>query len=296
MRLLLSVLFIVALVSAVGCSSDGDDDDNDDDAAGDDDSGDDDTGDDDTADDDSGDDDTGGDDDFSCAALTDEELAMFTTIFCAGSSNSHSWSMLSPPFAPDRLSKWYHGKVIEKLWENLGECVDYEPEFWIYWYTDVGNVRPETTLSWAVDAFYHYLDDGPSPEVFRQRISGYLDTLFGPEGLADGVYFLSANVPKLMMFGVPAEEQDLMLTIIEEELAERVYTSMLDLNYWIEHLVDGTLVYNGETLKFFDVMKPDLIHAKELGQQLIADLYIMELNDLWPNLKIEQYGLIEVVE
>ena len=295
----LALLFVVlaglalAVLWAGGC---GDDDDDDDDA-GDDDAGDDDAGDDDAGDDDAGDDDAGDDDSgpvFSCDDLTEEELALFSVIFCAGSSNSHSGTMGNPPFTPDRLDWWYHGKILERVWENLGACVEYTPELWVYWYADVSQVPEDTTLSWAVDAFYHYLDDDPSPEVFRQRVSGYLDTLYGTDGMAESVYFIGANIPKIMMLAYSGDKDEI-LAIIEDELAARPRTAMLDLNYYIEALLDGRLLYDGETVRFLQIMR-DLIHANQFGQQLIADLYITEINRIWPNLMVPHWGEVEVLE
>lgn len=247
--------------------------------------------DDDTADDDTTDDDTDDDSDY-CDSLTDEEKNLFKTIFCAGSSNSWSDDFGEPPYTMEDLSAWYHGKITIKAMDKLSECVDYAPALWVYWYDDVGKVREGTTLSWAIDSFYHFLDDDPEPETFRQRVADYLATLFG--GLNEGVFFIGANIPKVMMLEYTGDKDEI-LEIIADEMGKYQYTVTIDLNYYMEKLLAGKVYYNGELIGPLDILK-DQLHVNELGHQLLADIIIGVINEIWPELQIETWGTIEIKE
>jgi len=273
--LLALLLAFGMFVFAPACTSGGDDD-TDDDI-------------DDDTDDDTADDDT---EDY-CDTLTEEELNLFRTIFCAGSSNSWSDDFGTPPYTKEDLSTWYHGKIAIKAMEKLAECVEYEPVLWVYWYTDVELVPKDTTLSWAVDALFHFLDDNPDAETFRQRTEDYLDTLFSGMG-KDGVYFIGANIPKAMLFDYTGD-QDAILQVIYEEFEERPYAVMVDLDYYMTQLIAGNVYYNGQKLGPFDILK-DLLHVNELGHQLLADIWIGVINEIWPNLDIPTWGEIEIQE
>lgn len=170
--------------------------------------------------------------------------------------------------------------------------MDYAPALWVYWYTDVGEVNEATTLSWAIDAFYHFLDDDPEAEVFRQRVADYLATLFG--SLDEGVFFIGANIPKVMMLDY-TDDKDVILQIIYEEMSEYQYTVMLDLNYYMEKLLAGKVYYNGEILTPFDILK-DEVHVNELGHQLLADILIGVINEVWPEFQFATWGTIEIEE
>jgi len=266
-----------------GCALDDDDDDA---AQTDDDMADDDVADDDIADDDTGDDDTttGA---FSCEDLTTEELELLTKVFCAGSSNSYSSGLMgNPPNTAAELSGWYHGKVVDQVMSNLGTCVSYEPELWIYGYTNVDEVPTGTTLSWAIDATYHFLDDDPTEEVFRQRVADYLSTLHGPGGLAEDVTFIGANVPEQLMgeTGFTGDTAQI-LQITAEEMARYPNAVMIDLDYYLDRLSQGQVTYDGEVLEREDIFN-DPIHVNDLGQQLLADLVIQEINTRWPALRV----------
>jgi len=245
-------------------------------------------GNDDTADDDAGDDDASG----YCGTLTDQELNLFKTIFCAGSSNSYSDDFGTPPFTADDLFTWYHGKIVTKAMEKMGPCVDYVPALWVYWYTDVGQVQEATTLSWAIDAFYHFLDDDPAPMVFGERVHTYLETLFG--GMNDGVFFIGANIPKVMMLDYTGDKNEI-LQIIYDEMTARPYAIMIDLNYYMEKLIAGKVYYNGEKLSVLDILI-DQVHVNELGHQVLADLFIQTIDAIWPELQIPTWGTIEIMD
>lgn len=261
------------------------------DQSGSDDDADDDVRDDDSSDDDAADDDV--DDDVSyCDSLTEEEKNLFRVIFCAGASNSHTDDFEPLPATIDEVDEWYHGKIAAMAMTKLSECLYYEPEFWVYWYDEVRKVRDNTTISWAVDAFFHYLDDDPQPWLYRLRVLKYLDTLFN--GMNEGVRFIGANVPKLMMFGYDGDRNEI-LRIINEEMAERPYAVMIDLNYYLEKLLQGKVYYNGEKLSFLQIMR-DERHFNEFGHQVAADLFIMTINSVWQNLQIPTWGQIEILD
>ena len=277
-----------------GCASV--DDDDDDDAQDDDTQG----GDDDDV---AQDDDTqGGDDDtstgaFSCEDLTDEELELLTKVFCAGSSNSYSDGVMgSPPNTAAELSGWYHGKVVEQVMSNLGACVSYEPELWIYWYTEVDEVPADATLTWAIDATFHFLDDDPSEEVFRQRVADYLAILYGPGGLAEDVTFIGANVPEQLMgeTGFTGDTAQI-LQITAEEMARYPNAVMIDLDYYLDRLSQGQVTYDGEVLEKEEIFN-DQVHVNDLGHQLLADLVIQEINARWPVLQVPQHADIEILD
>ena len=306
-KLFLLGIFVLVLSFCflAGCSSndddDGDENDTDDDVS-DDDSADDDSADDDSTDDDSADDDDDDDNDdddvFSCDNLTDQEIKAFTKIFCAGASYSNPM-FGSSPFTPDQLDKLYHGKILEKVWENLEQCVDYIPELWIYWYDDVDLVSSDVTIFWAVDAFFHYLDiyTLPTPEKVRKRVSDYLDALFIDGGLEEGVWFITGNVPKmLMVMAGYIGNRDLILQIMQEEVDKREYAVMIDFNYYMEKLLAKKVIYNDELIGFFDVIQLDFLHATEFGHQLIADLYILELNKIYPEMMIPLWSEFEILD
>ena len=277
MRMTLALWLALMLALTCGCEGTTDDDD---------DAADDDTADDDTADDD----DTTQDGPFNCGALTETELALLTKVFCAGSSNSYDNWMSSPPYNSDDLSEWYHGKVIDAVMVNLGTCVEYEPEMYTYWYTSVGSIDSDVTLIWAIDAYFHFLDDDPTEEVFRQRVVEYLDTVYGPNGVSEDVAFIGANVPELLQ-GITGFTGDTaaILQIIEEEMAVRPNTVMIDLDYFFDQMIMGNIVYDGDEVGQLEIFI-DALHVNEFGHQLLAELVIQEINGLYPVLKVEPLG------
>ncbi len=279
MRITLALWLALMMALTFGCEGTADDDD---------------AADDDTGDDDAADDDDTTDGPFSCDALSDEELALLTKIFCAGSSNSYDNWMSSPPYTSEDLSEWYHGKVIDAVMENLGTCVEYEPEMYTYWYTGVGSISSDVTLVWAIDAYFHFLDDDPTEEVFRQRVVEYLDTVYGPNGVSDDVVFIGANIPELLQ-GITGFTGDTaaILQIIEEEMGERPNAVVIDLDYFFDQMVMGNIVYDGEEVGQFDIMV-DALHVNEDGHQMLADLVIQEINATWPALKVEPLGVLEI--
>jgi len=248
--------------------------------------------DDDATDDDSIDDDSTDDDVSYCDSLTEEEKNLFRVIFCAGASNSYTDDFEPLPATLDEVDEWYHGKIGAMAMVKLAECVDYEPQFWIYWYDEVRKVRKDTAISLAVDSFFHYLDDNPDPWLFRLRVSNYLDVLFG--GMNDGVRFFGANIPKLMMYGYDGDREEI-LQIIYDEMSKRPNAVMIDLNYYLEKLLQGKVYYNGEQLSFLQIMK-DERHFNEFGHQVVADLFILTINSTWPNLQIPTWGQIEILD
>ena len=293
-HLLLFILILTFSFVVIGCGDDDDDDDtdNDDDDDNDDSSDDDDSGDDDDDDDD--DDDTGGP--FSCDDLTDAEKNMFKKIFTAGASYSNPM-FGSPPFDMDQVSTFYHGKVAQRVMLNIEQCVDYEPEFWIYWDDEADMITPDTTISLAVDAFFWSLAGTPSDEAIRASFSDYLDDIYGETGLEEGETFIAGNIPKMLMTmaGFFGDKQG-ALDIMQEEIDKRPGARLLDFDTYMEALLDGRVYYDGVKITFFDVIKLDFLHATDFGHQLIADIFIKELNAIYPHLKIEQYGQEEILE
>lgn len=299
--ILIAVLIsLLSLVVFVSCGDD--DDDSDDDQSTDDDSADDDSADDDN--DDSDDDDSSDDDDddndddgpFSCDDLTELELNLFRKVFTAGASYSNPL-FGSSPFGMGQVSNFYHGKVAQRVMLNLEQCTDYDPEFWIYWDDEAEMITPDTTISLAVDAFFWSLAGTPSEEVIRASFSDYLDDIYGENGLEEGETFIAGNIPKVLMtmagfFG----NKDRALEIMQEEVDKRSGARLLDFDYYMDALLDGRVIYDGEKIGFFDVIRFDFLHATEFGHQLIADIFIKELNDIYPRLKIEQFGEEEILE
>jgi len=260
---------------------------------GDDDDDDDDVGDDDAGDDDTGDDDTGGDDDDDqdyCETLTDEEKGLFAVYSLAGSSNTYHNENDNPYGVGDR-GQYYPGKLLGMAWAKLGPCVDYEPEMWIFWYTEADQTPEDATLLMAVDAFYHYIDDDPDPETFRTRVQGYLTTV---NGIAPDAPFFSANIPQLMMLSYTGDKQEIN-DIIAYELSLYDDYFMLDIDYYMNKLVAGDVTYDGDVIGPFDILN-DLVHINEFGHQIVADMYITQLNEVYPNLDLPTYGEIVVNE
>jgi hypothetical protein len=289
------IALLALVVSIASCGGGDDDDDSGDDAAADDDVADDDAADDDAADDDTVDDDSGDDDTgFSCSDLSQTELALFTKIFCAGASYSNPL-LGNPPFYPDDLTKNYQGKILEKVWTNLGPCVDYTPELWIYWYQSVGLIESDTTLSWAVDGIFWIITE--NVEESRGLVNDYLDAVLVDSGVGPDVHFIGAIVPKqlMLMAGIFNNRPELV-QMLRDEFAKRPQASAIDFDYYMDKLLEGKVVYNGEPVGFFDVIQIDFLHATEFGHQLIADLFIGELNRIWPEFQIPTWGTVEILD
>jgi hypothetical protein len=293
----ISIVLLLFTSWFFSCSS-GDDDDDDSDSASDDDTSDDD--DDDAPDDDDADDDLNDDSDddgpFSCDDLTDVEMNLFKKVFIAGASYSNP-TFGSPPFGMEQTSDFYFAKAIERAWINLGQCVDYEPEFWIYWDDESDRITADTTISLAIDAFFWSLSFTSSEEVIRGNFSDYLDNIYGETGLEEGETFIGGNIPKMLMnmagfFG----DKDRVLEIMQEEIDKRPGARLIDFDYYMDALLGGRVFYDGVKIGFFDVIRLDFLHATEFGHQVIADIFIKELNDIYPHLKIEQFGSEEILE
>lgn len=221
-----------------------------------------------------------------CSGLTDEEKGLFTVYSLAGSSNTYHDENNNPYGVGDR-TQYYQGKILSKAWEKLGGCVDYEPEMWIIWYTDVGEIPDNTTLLMAVDAFFHYLDDDPDPETFRARVRDYLTTI---HNIAPTAPFFAANIPQALMFSYTGDKQEIN-DIIAEELGAYNNYCMLDIDSHMSMILNGQMMYDGEVVNSSDILQ-DPLHLNEYGHQLVADLYINLLNETYPNLKLSTYGQV----
>jgi hypothetical protein len=229
---------------------------------------------------------------FSCDDLTDEELDMFRRILAVGASYTEPW-VGQNPYPYWRVMGWYHGKIINQVWKNLQQCVDYAPWIWTFWYTE--QYDPTTaTFTLSADAFYHYLEGDPTPQQVRQRVSDYLDKIF--DNVGPDVWFVGGNVPKaLMLVAGYSGDRDEAMQIIQEEIDARPRAVMCDFNYFMENLMQGKVYYDGRKVRFFDVIRLDFLHATLFGHQLIADIMIAKMNEIWPNMKIETYGNLEIL-
>jgi len=82
---------------------------------------------------------------------------------------------------------------------------------------------------------------------------------------------------------------------MQEEMDKRPGACLVDFDYYMDALLDGRVKYDGELIGFFDVIRIDMLHATKFGHQVIADIFIKELNNIYPSLKIEQFGHEEIM-
>ncbi len=231
-----------------------------------------------------------GDSAIDCASLSPAALSLFTDLGIGGASNSPCHGTMSTPAGPGDCAGSYYGMILIKAWERLQPCGASPPELWVETYQSVAQLPETLTLSLCVDAFFHYLDDGPDTETFRDRVNGYIDTL---TTTAPNVFFVGANVPEAMMFSITGDKSTYN-AIIAEELATRGF-SMVDVDSFFGSLLSGLVTYDGDVLTTGDVMS-DQIHVNTFGQQIVSDLFIEELNRKFPTLGLTTHGTIAILE
>ncbi|MDP8254244.1 MAG: hypothetical protein P9M14_00705 [Candidatus Alcyoniella australis] len=278
----LATLLALLLVFALSCESGGDDDDAiDDDATGDDDTGD---------DDDQADDDTGDDDDLPpgyCETLSWQEINLLGELNTMGASDT-VYDNEGGPYGLGEYTQYYYGKLVNQAWPQLALCDAPDPQFWVVEYKHPWKLRESATLFIDVGSFFHLLDDDPSLTIFRLRVRQMLTTSTNE---APNALMLWCNIPVLAMINYDGDKQAVNRTIAEEVAAYPAY-HLVDLDWYYAQVLLGKVRYNGEPVYIWQIMT-DVRHINERGHQLVADVMVLEINEIFPNIQLPTSAELE---
>jgi hypothetical protein len=221
---------------------------------------------------------------FSCDNLTDEEAGLFAHTFVAGASNSPGCGgACTYDFMKGLGAYW--SRVVVKGYERVGKCVEYEPQALATGYMNVGTAPPDTTLSICLDAFFWYSDQ--ELDRFRESVEEYLEEL---HSAAPNAALFVANIPESFISAFmgqsnPADYNAAIATALDAY--PRYF--LLDLNSGYTQVLKGKVEYDGEVVKLEDILI-NATHINAFGHQVVADQFILRLNEEYPGLHLETHG------
>jgi hypothetical protein len=222
-----------------------------------------------------------------CTALSAEEAGLIKTIFVAGSSDSNSCGPYPSTLTDIQNCTSYSGMVVARIWERVQGCVDYTPELYVTWYDSPGNAPADTTLSLAVDAFYHMHEKGMVE--FRKEVREYVADL---RAAAPAAPLFICNIPEPMIFNFP--DPAAFNQVIADEVRKVPAYHLIDLATLYSKIEAGRVRYDGNVLSPDDVLEGGLVHIGYLGNRVVADMFIQALNQVYKGLQIVPYGNLVV--
>lgn len=219
---------------------------------------------------------------LSCDSLSVAEKGLFNVTFVAGASNSPGCNASPCTLADITAQDVYWARVVKRGYARVESCVAYLPQANITNYESTNSAPSDTSLSISLDAFFHF--SSQSLPNFRLSVANYMAQL---NAAAPDAPFFVANIPEAMM--LDQSDPPAYNAAIADAVSYYPKYHLLDVDARFKDLTAGLVSYDGVTLTPIDILV-DPVHINDLGHQLVADLFILLLNEHYPELHLETYG------